>query len=328
VTVIDVHTHMLTRDYLALLAARGGPVYEVRPDLSGREAVHVRGAPLMTLYEPMWDYDLRIAAMDAARVDIAIVSLTTPNAFFGDAETSLAAASGVNDSMAAQQRARPDRIRWLASLPWQHEALALAELERALGEGACGVMVTANIDGVALSEERFAAIWRAIDTRALPVLMHPAAPPGAHAMGLDRYGLMPGVGFPFDTTLAIANLIYSGFLDRHPRLNLIVAHGGGALPFLAGRLDRCHAMIPAAAEQIAEPPSLYLERLWYDAVVYSGAALEACIATAGSDERVLYGSDYPHNIGDMEGCLARVDALPAASARRIRGANARQLFNL
>lgn len=327
-TAVDVHTHMLTQEYLALLAEQGGPAYDVKPDRAGRPAVHVWGAPLMTLYEPMWDYVQRIAAMDAARVDVAIVSLTTPNAYFGDAETSLTAARMVNDSMAEQQNLRPDRIRWLASLPWQHEQLALTELERALAAGACGVMVTANVDGQALTDPAFAAIWTAIEERALPVLLHPAAPQGARDMALAEYGLMPGVGFPFDTTLAVARMIFDGFLDRYRHLKLIVAHGGGALPYLAGRLDRCHAMIPSAAERIDDKPSSYLQRLYYDAVVYTPAALQACLAAAGSDERVLYGSDFPHNIGDMEGCLARIDALPASSARRLRGMNARRIFNL
>ena len=79
---------------------------------------------------------------------------------------------------------------------------------------------------------------------------------------------------------------------------------------------------------IKEKPSEYLKRIWYDTVVYDQGALEMCIAVAGSADRVLYGSDYPHNIGDMEGCLARVDALPAAQAKRVRGAAARELFRL
>jgi aminocarboxymuconate-semialdehyde decarboxylase len=79
---------------------------------------------------------------------------------------------------------------------------------------------------------------------------------------------------------------------------------------------------------IRRPPSEYLRHIYYDAVLYTPAALALCIEVAGSDERVLYGSDYPHNIGDMSGCLARVDALSGASAKRIRGDNARRLLKL
>lgn len=327
-TVIDVHTHMLTRDYLRLLNDAGGEKYDHGVNRAGQEIIRMWGAPFMTLMEAMWDYDLRVAAMDAAGVDVAIVSLTCPNAYFGDAATSLAAARMVNDSMAEQQVIRPDRLRWLASLPWQHEALALDELDRACAAGAVGVMVIANVDGEHLTAARFAAIWAEIDRRGLPVLVHPGTPQGVREMGMDEYGLVPPVGFTFDTTLAFARMIFDGFIDRYPNLKLIAAHGGGTLPYLAARLDRCHEMIPACAQTTATRPSEYLRRIYFDAVVYDAQALALCIEVAGTDERVLYGSDYPHNIGDMPGCLARVDALPAASARRVRGANARALFGL
>jgi aminocarboxymuconate-semialdehyde decarboxylase len=328
VAVIDVHTHMLTRDYLDLLAEHGGPKYRADRNSASERTIRMWDAPFFTLTEPMWDYDLRIADMDRAGVDVAIVSLTCPNAYFGDAAVSLKAAQIVNDSMAEQQRHRPDRIRWLASLPWQHEQLALEELEHAVALGAVGVMVIANIDGVSLTDPSFAPIWQAIDRRALPVLVHPAAPQGVREMGMDEYGLVPPVGFTFDTTLAISRMIFDGFFDRYPQLKLIASHGGGTLPYIAARLDRCHEKLPACREVIDAPPSEYLKRIYYDAVVYSPSALNLCLEVAGSDERVLYGSDYPHNIGDMAGCLARVDALPEASARKLRGANAAKLFNI
>ncbi len=327
-TVIDVHTHMLTREYLELLRSSGHPQYELGVNAAGQDVIRMWGAPFMTLYEPMWDYDLRIRDMDAARVDIAIVSLTTPNAYFGDAETSLKAARMVNDSMTEQQTLRPDRIRWFASLPWQHSELALAELARACDAGAVGVMVIANVDGRNLTDPAFASVWLEIDRRGLPVLLHPGTPQGVREMSMDEYGLVPPIGFAFDTTLAVSRMIFDGFFDRYPNLKLIAAHGGGALPYLGARLDRCHEMIPACAEVISEPPSAYLRRIWYDAVVYSPGALALCIEAAGSDDRVLYGSDYPHNIGDMQGCLARVDGLDSAAARKVRGENALRLFSL
>jgi aminocarboxymuconate-semialdehyde decarboxylase len=288
----------------------------------------MHGAPFFTITPPMWDYDLRIQDMDAAGVDIAIVSLTCPNVYFGDAATSLRAARHVNDSMAEQQTLRPDRIRWLASIPWQYELLALQELERALKSGAVGVMVIANISGANLTDPEFVAIWKEIDRRKLPVLVHPGAPLGIQGMSMDRFGLVPPVGFTFDTTLAFSRMILSGFLDRYPNIKLIAAHGGGTLPYLAGRLDRCHERLPAAQEVISEKPSEYLRRIYYDAVLYSEAALRMCVEVAGTDERVLYGSDYPHNIGDMSGCLERVDELGGQAAKRIRGANAMRLFKL
>jgi len=268
-TVIDVHTHMLTRDYLALLEKHGAPQYRRVINAAGEETIQRFGAPFFTLTEPMWDYELRIRDMDRAGVDLAIVSLTCPNACFGDAEASLAAARNVNDSMAEQQLLRPGRIRWLASLPWQYPDLALAELARAADAGAVGVMVIANIDGRQLTDPLFAEVWAGIDRRGLPVLVHPGAPVGAADLGIDEFGLVPSAGFPFDTTIAFARLFLDGFLDRYPRLKLIAAHGGGALPYLAARLDRCHEQLPAAGAKTKTRPSDYMRRIYYDAVVYS-----------------------------------------------------------
>jgi aminocarboxymuconate-semialdehyde decarboxylase len=282
----------------------------------------------MTLFPEMWDYEKRIADMDKAGVDIAIVSLTSPNVFWGAREASLAAAKQVNDSMAEQQRARPDRIRWFTSLPWQYPEEAKAELDRTVKAGAVGVMVLANIDGKDLTDPLFAPTWAEIDKLGLPVLVHPTNPQGADALHMNELGLVPPIGFMVDTTVAISRMILAGFIDRHPNLKLIAAHGGAALPYLAGRLDRCHEMIPACAEFIKDKPSTYLQRIWYDSVVYDQRALELCISVAGSPDRVLYGSDYPHNIGDMAGCLARVNALPGDQAKRVAGKAAEKIFRL
>lgn len=327
-TVIDVHTHMLTLEFLELMRNASGGKYEIKKTRAGQDTIWHDGAPFMTLFSGMWDYDERISAMDAAKVDVAIVSLTSPNVYWGDRATSLKAAQMVNDSMAEQQRARPDRIRWFASLPWQFTDDATTELVRATGNGAVGVMVLANIDGRDLTDPGFAQVWQAIDALGLPVLVHPTAPQGVAALHMHEFGLVPPVGFMVDTTLAFARMIYAGFIDTYPNLKLIAAHGGATLPYIAGRLDRCHEMIPACAEVIRDKPSSYLQRIWYDTVVYDQRALEMCIAVAGSDERVLYGSDYPHNIGDMVGCLARVNALKPAVAKRVAGKNAEKLFRL
>jgi len=325
--VIDVHTHMLTREYLDFLTEHGGPKYECKPTRAGQESIYMHGAPFMTLMPEMWDYEARIRDMDKAGVDLAIVSLTCPNAYFGDESISVRAATMMNDSMDEQHKARPDRIGWFTSLPWQYADVAVAELERTVALGAVGVMVIANIDGMNLTDPAFAPVWQAIDDKALPVLVHPTAPLGTPDMSLDEYGLVPPIGFMIDTTLAVSRMILDGFFDRYPNLKIIASHGGGTLPYLAGRLDRCHEMIPACADVIKEKPSTYLEKIYYDSVVYSPGALNLCLEVAGPDN-VLYGSDYPHNIGDMSGCLARVNGLVPDVAARVRDGNAKRIFNL
>jgi aminocarboxymuconate-semialdehyde decarboxylase len=325
--VIDVHTHMLTKEWLALLEQHGGPRYTLKDVRGGLKAIHLDGAPFMTPVPNMFDWEARIRNMDQARVDIAVTSLTCPNAFWGSAEVSLKAARVMNDDMARAQKTWPSRIRWFASLPWQHERLALDELRRACDAGAVGVMVLANINGKALTDAGFANIWKEIDRRALPVLVHPSAPPGSAELGLHEFQLTAPIGFTFDTSLAVARCIYDGFFDRFPNLKLIAAHGGGALPYLVGRLDICWHNIPAASAKTKQPPSETMRRIYVDSVVFQQSVLNLAVEVCG-ESNVLYGSDYPHTIGDMVGCLSRVDALSPSVRDKVRGSNAQRIFKL
>jgi aminocarboxymuconate-semialdehyde decarboxylase len=325
--VIDVHTHMLSEEYIRLLRKHGGK-YSVKKVRGGQTGIHRDGAPFMTLMPGMLDYEARIKAMDAAGVDMAIVTLTSPNVYFASGKVSLQAARLVNDDMAQAQRRYPGRLRFMGSLPWQHPKAALAELKRACDElGAVGMMVLANIDGLSLTDKRFSPMWREIDRRGLPVLLHPTAPPGTKQLDVVKYNLIASVGFMFDTSLAVSRMIFDGFFDRYPKLKLIASHGGGTLPYIAGRLDICFDNMPACRERISARPSTYLRKIYYDSVVFQQDALELAIKVGG-DDKVLYGSDYPHNIGDMKGCLARVDALPMAQRAAVRGGNAMRIFRL
>ena len=328
-TVVDVHTHMLSQAWFDLLKQKARPRFVVKPskDHPAPLGIYADGAPFMTPQPGHFDYELRIREMNRAKVDLAIVSLTAPNVFWGGPKTSLKAARLVNDDMAAAQTAWPDRIRWFCSIPWEHPALALPELDRATAAGAVGVMVLANIAGKSLTDPRFAPIWKAIDKRGLPVLVHPTAPPGTRQLDLQRFNLIAQIGFMFDTSLAIARLIYDGFLDAYPNVKLIAAHAGGTLPYLVGRMDMCFDNMAAVREKVKERPSELLRRVYYDSVTFTLDSLKQAVEVGGAD-KMLYGSDYPHNIGDMTGCLARVNALPHDQRVAARGKNAIRLFKL
>ena len=125
--------------------------------------------------------------MDAAGVGMAVLSLTGPNVYWGDAEASSQAARAINDSFSQAHRAYPDRIRWLCSLPMQFPENALVELDRCVKLGALGVMALANIGGAAWTDPLFAPVWKELDRRALPVFMHPTVPCGADLMGMADY---------------------------------------------------------------------------------------------------------------------------------------------
>ncbi len=321
--VIDVHTHMYTRRWLESLKASGDADTVVVPGTP--ESIAYRGVNYAVLAANMFDWEQRIAQMDAAGVDVALVSLTAPNVYWGTVQQSAAAARIVNDEYAAAQARWPRRIRWFASLPWDDADLAIAELHRAVGAGAIGVCMLTNIKGQALIEEKFAPVWAEIDRIDVPVFIHPTTP-FVDGFGLGDYGMANTVGFTTDTTTCFGKFLLSGFFDRFRRVRPIASHGGGTLPYLVGRFDRMWE-ISTGRRDSAQPPSAHLRRIFFDSIVYDQRTLTYLVATVGAD-RVLYGSDYPFRLGDMTGILGRVDALPAAERDAVRGLNAVREFRL
>jgi aminocarboxymuconate-semialdehyde decarboxylase len=325
--VIDVHTHNYTEGWLALIRARGRPDYEIRESVDSPMTLFHRGASFGPLEPAHFDFDLRVRRMKEAGVDLAIITLSAPSAFWGGEAVSIEAARIANDEFCAAQAQHPDHIRWMATLPWEYPAASVTELERAVKLGAIGVLVLGNINGYHLTDSQFAPVWKAIDDRALPVLLHPTVPPGSEELALGRYALVGSIGFMVDTSVALVRMIFDGFFDRYPNLRLIASHAGATLPYVAGRLDRVFETAQRARAVIARPPSEYLSHIYYDSVCYRQDALEMCVAVGG-DGHVLYGSDYPFNFGDMKGCLARVNALAAPAREKVRGENAMRIFGL
>ena len=131
----------------------------------------------------------------------------------------------------------------------------------------------------------------------------------------------------FDTTLAFTRMIFDGFLDRYPNLKLIAAHGGGTLPYLVGRLEKGDAVELPERRRMTATPTDYLRRIWYDCITYDPGALRYLISVVGAD-RVLFGTDWPHQVHDVAGSLANTAALPPDQRDAIRGTNALGLFGL
>jgi aminocarboxymuconate-semialdehyde decarboxylase len=285
-----------------------------------------RGSSIGRISPAMLDFDIRIKAMDEAKVDVALISLTAPNVYWGSRAQSVAAARSINDDFAVAEKRYDGRIRWFASLPFQHADDAITELRRAKDNGAIGVCTLTNILGIPLTAPQYRPIFRAIEAMRLPVFVHPTTP-YTDGMGLGEFGLGNTIGFTSDSSLCFARMILDGMLDELPNLQLIACHGGGAFPFLAARFDIMWERTGGGGSKITSPPSSYMRRLWFDSIVYDQKTLGFLIDQVGHD-RVLYGSDYPFLIGDMKGVLARVDALPAAQRDAVRSENALSLFDL
>lgn len=320
--VVDVHTHLVTEAWLDAMRDHGGPRYQVRETRPGSRGIFLGDSIYVPLMPDMFDPDSRVASMDEGEVDISIASMLPPSVDWGGSSVAASVATVSNDALAAAQERHPDRLRWVAALPWEHETEALRELDRACGNGAVGVSVPANVNGRFLTDPAFAAVWQTIDARALPVLLHPAAPPGSDGVELD-YHLLALVAFMYDTTLSLSQMIYDGFFDRYTALKLVVPHAGAVLPALIGRLDRGHEHFPACSRNITQKPSSYLSRIWFDDIAPGPGSLTLFLDQCGS-ERLLHGSDYPFST--FARAVGRLDGLDRSLRQAILSDNAGRLF--
>jgi aminocarboxymuconate-semialdehyde decarboxylase len=193
--------------------------------------------------------------------------------------------------------------------------------------GMPGAMVFSNVNHVALADERFWPLWKKADELGAVVYIHPTDPLGVDAM-LD-YWLMPLVGFPFDTTLAASKLVFSGVVDRHPNIRWVLTHMGGAIPYLAERLDRGYRAFADCRQHIGHPPSESLKRFYFDTVNFNPSAIRLALDFAGEDH-LLAGSDYPHQIGSMTLMLEAIERLEVDRSikQKILGGNAERLLGL
>jgi aminocarboxymuconate-semialdehyde decarboxylase len=325
-TVIDVHTHMFTPKWLALLKEEGGEYnIQTRPD--GQDEVFRGNTPVVIPQKGHFDWDLRIQHMDKAGIDVSVCSLTCPNVYWGGEAVSVRAAREANDNFADAQSRFEDRIRWFTSLPWEYPQRAVEELERSCANGASGVMVLANVAGRSLTDPVFAPVWAAIDERALPVLVHPTDPPGVDAMDMTKFDLSWSVGFMFDTTLAVTRMIFEGFFDKYPNLKLIASHGGGTLPYLVGRFEKGDEVEIPSRRQMKRKPTDYLRHIYYDSITYDVRSLKYLISIVG-DDHVMLGTDWPHQVHDTKGAIANTAQLGEGLMRKVRGETARRVFGL
>jgi aminocarboxymuconate-semialdehyde decarboxylase len=324
---LDLHTHHYTDEYFTAIRDSGGD-YSFSKDPTGRDIITLRGARFFGVTPAMTDLSARLAAMDAAGIDVAVLSLSTPNLFFADPDTQPPLARRMNDAYAAAAAAHPDRIKAFASIPMDRPDAALAELARALDELRMnGVVLLSNIGGRPLTDPTYRPFFAAADERELCILLHPMLPAAGQEQ-LREYVLGPVVAFPFDTTLAVARMCYAGMFREFPRIRWILAHAGGAVPWLLERLDSGYRDFAENRANIDEPPSAYLKRLYYDTVTFSPHNLAMLRDLFGADHMVM-GSDFPHLLGSIDRAVPSIRsmAIPVAEQDRILAGTALSILN-
>jgi aminocarboxymuconate-semialdehyde decarboxylase len=233
-------------------------------------------------------------------------------AYWGDAELDHKLATAWNDAASEAHQSYPTRLVGLLTLPMLYPDRAIEELNRAAKlPGMRGVYLGTNINGHDLDAAQFEPVWARIEELGLPVFLHPLQTVGGER--LHSYYLENLLGNPIDTAIAACHLIFGGVLDRHPRLQVTLPHGGGVLPILTGRLDRGWKVRPEA-KHLPIAPSKYLQRFTYDTIVHSKSVMEFLIKEVGA-ERVMIGSDYCYAMG-YERPLQFIEQLDLNSKQR------------
>src|SRR5450432_2569731 len=303
--IIDFHNHYYPPAYLDALRS-GASAVEVTIGEDGNPRIYYPGDYNIAVPGHR-DIDFREQVLIETGVDTQVLTLTTPGTHVEAPATAVRFASLVNDCFAAVVQSKRGRFTALATLPLNDPAASVKELERACRElGLGGAMLFSNVNGVGLNEERFWPLYEAADHLGAVLYIHPTNPLGV-----------------------AAKIVFSGIPERFPRIRWALCHLGGAIPYLAERLDRGFGAFSECRAHIPRPPSEYLKQFYYDTVNFDPAAVRLAIGFAGVDH-ILAGSDYPHQIGSIPKMLETVRGLTLSERDEaaIFGGNAARLLGL
>lgn len=330
--VVDVHSHLYPRWYIDLLKGRseiprvsgepGNERFVIFPD---EQAAGSRGGRAMT--DDYWSLETKLAFMDRHGIDRTIVSLGNPWLEPFAPQAGLAAARRLNAEWASLAERTQGRIVGMGALPGGDVDAAVAVIDEvAATDGLAGLVSGVRICGLTLDDPALEPFWAALERTRLPLLIHPHHGAAMEDLGGFGHALPVAVGFPLETTVALARLVFAGVLHRHPGLRLVASHGGGTLPYLAGRLDAGWRSDAALAEAAPTPPSSILDRLFLDAVLYHPRALRAAADLVGVGH-LAFGTDHPFSIADPDANLDAIrDAFGEPEVVRVLAGTALELY--
>lgn len=314
--------------YLDELERHPSPACSVTRDASGRRLVNYAG-DFNVVADGHIDLETRLAEMERTGVDMGVLTFTTPGVHVEERARGIQLAKVVNDSYGEIQRQYPDKFVCLATLPLQDAQASADELERAVTKlGLHGAMLFANVGGKPIHHREYWPIYETAARLDVPLMIHPTSPPGVEAY--QEYRTTALVGFLADTTLAATLLMFEGVMESYPNIKFVLGHLGGMIPYMIERLDRGFDAYPEVRKNLSQHPSYYFKRnCYYDTVAFDPDAIELALKFAGPEHLVL-GSDYPHQIGDMEKAVKVVSGLPVSARVREQmfGENAGRLLRL
>jgi aminocarboxymuconate-semialdehyde decarboxylase len=326
--VIDMHAHVIVPELLREAA----PEESWRPRVwreSGRQAFEVGRREVRSAVREWTDLERIVADQDAAGTDTVVLSpLVLLLSYDAPPEEVVRRCRIQNDGLARMVAAGGGRVAALGTVPLQDPRPAAQELRALMADGVLGgVEVAANVGGRYLGDDAFEPFWAAAEETGAVVFVHPTTR-GFDAPVFGEHYLWNAVGNPFETTVTAAHLVMTGTMERHPGLKVVLAHGGGAILTLRGRLRHAHSFQPDARSRLRESPEESLRRFHYDTVVHDAGLLRGLVETVGAD-RVVLGSDHPFDMGDLRPAdTVRSADLDPSDEAAVLGGNAARLLGL
>jgi aminocarboxymuconate-semialdehyde decarboxylase len=322
--VVDAHSHFTPRTVIDHVRnSRTFPSVELKDYGEDRFGfVFPESPPTRPMPPRLWDIAAAQQWLDAQSIDIHVVGPWSD--IFGytlPADEAAGWCHFVNEAM-LQALDGQRRFVPLAMVPLQSGAHAARELESAHAMGFRGLTIGTFAPGVDLDDPDLDALWETAGRLRMPIVLHPLYLYGEPR--LARYDLPNAIGRLNDTSIAISRLLYAGVLTAHPDVRILVAHGGGSVPYALGRLWRNFDL---HRDELADPRAGFA-RLYFDSVVYDPAPLRYLVEVAGRD-RVLLGSDYPFPVMDPRPqAVVRAAGFDASTVEAILSDNARRFFSL
>jgi aminocarboxymuconate-semialdehyde decarboxylase len=317
---IDVHNHVLPKASLELLRSDsryGATVTETHFSRAKTGA--------MALNPGFSDPDVKLEQLAKMGLEGAVLSPAQALFFYDlDVELSGKVAEVTNQGMREFAAAHPDRFSWMATVPMTSPERVVPILEAAVEAGAVGVEIGTSIAGHRLDEGQFEPFWAAAERLQTPVMLHPAFNE-AHR-GLDSFYLQNVIGNPLETTVAIERLIASGVLSRHPRVRVVLVHGGGFFPWQAGRLRHATTVRKELTEAPADPWSFF-GQVVVDTLTHDVASLRHLISRVGS-ANVVMGTDSPFDMATPQPMTMLREAANEATVRAISEENPVRVYRL
>jgi aminocarboxymuconate-semialdehyde decarboxylase len=293
---IDTHAHII----VSQITRQAAPEEEWRPEVSWQgeqQVVDYGGRQVRSAVREFVDPEKIIAEQDIAGVE-RIVLCPWVNLLRYDvpAEEGLRIARLQNQALCELVTSYPERISALGAVPMQDPQLAAQEVRQIMREpGLAGVELQASVNGVYLGDDQFRPFWEAAEESGALVFIHPTTR-GFTNQAFNQYYMWNTVGNPLETTITAAQMVMAGVLQDHPDLKVLLAHGGGALLALRGRLSHSQTFQPLARSRLKESPMESFQRFYYDTVVHDVGVLRDLVDFAGPDH-VVVGSDYPFDMG-------------------------------